>query len=193
LRLGPYLSSIETRPDLVQNNTDFQPSCPSRLLDGCDLTQGDILVQGTEFAASLSVLDLESWVETRLDQFLNANKATEQNCLLLTKTLRNYVKASACVYKDDPVDILLMLLTCMELWVALDKLIVQKHPIIGTYSHGFPERLFDPMLLPQRAHMIRPARVENYLQTRDVSKHSASLIFEDYSKSKSRSSVYSAV
>jgi hypothetical protein len=185
LKLGPYLSRITSRPDLAQITTDFHPSCPSRFLDGAILTQGDAFQPGTDFAARLSVLDLERWVEKSLDAFLNTNQATERNCLLLAELLRNYVRRSASAYKDDPIDISFMLLTCMELWVALDKLAVQRHPILETYAHGFPERLFDPMLLRQRAHMIRLACVEDYLQRRASFKHSASFIFEDCNKPKS--------
>ena len=73
-----------------------------------------------------------------------------------------------------------MLLTIMDLWVALDKCTIHQESLLREYESGFPTSLFDPLLLPKRAQMERLAHVERYIRDRErESTHSSSFIFRD--------------
>lgn len=72
-----------------------------------------------------------------------------------------------------------MLLTSIDLWIALDKCATRHHPLLSKYDPGFPPSLFNPLLLPKKLQMERLACVEQYLkQRRRKSTYGSSLIFE---------------
>jgi hypothetical protein len=59
-----------------------------------------------------------------------------------------------------------VILTQMELWVALDKTVVDSIPLLANYSPELDFTLFEPLLLPTRSQMIRLRAIEDYLQDR---------------------------
>jgi len=60
----------------------------------------------------------------------------------------------------------LMLLTLMDLWMALDQCTIHHYPLLRKYDPEFPPSLFDPLLLPKRPQMERLRTVEQYLLQR---------------------------
>lgn len=179
-KLKPYLASIATRPNLCQENTEFNPVCRSRFLDEICLPQGCLSDTGNDLDSRLSVLDVERWVKSSLENWLRITPAPPTSCASLASLLRDYIMTSSIVYKDDPIDVSMMLLTSMELWVALDKLTTARFPKLKDYCPGFPVGLFDPMLLPQKIEMTRLAHVEQYLEQRRTPRtYKSSLFFEN--------------
>ena len=87
-------------------------------------------------------------------------------CTALATVIDTYATASSSAYTDMPEDISLMLLTTMDLWVALDKCALHHYPLLHDYDPGFPPSLFEPLLLPRKAQMERLVRVEQHLGTR---------------------------
>ncbi|KAL5320169.1 hypothetical protein ACEPPN_010970 [Leptodophora sp. 'Broadleaf-Isolate-01'] len=107
-------------------------------------------------------------------------------CTLLAQLIRKYTAIATGIYKDNPEDTSQMLLTTMELWVALDKCATRQHPLLEMYDPGFRPSLFDPLLLPKRAQMDRLSRIEQYVQERrDTSRHPSSLIFQETNQTNS--------
>ena len=186
LGLQPYLAGILARSNRSEDIAEFQPTCHSRLSHGVIIPPSDTFQPGTDFTARLSVLDVERWVETSLGGWLSHFQATQMACSPLASLLENYIQASPAIYKDDPVNVSLMLLTSMELWVALDRCTIHQHSLLKDYNPGFPTGLFDSILLPQWMQMNRLARVEQYLdQRRRESTHRSELIFEACDKENS--------
>ncbi|KAA6415954.1 MAG: hypothetical protein FRX48_00673 [Lasallia pustulata] len=87
-------------------------------------------------------------------------------CTALAEITDTYTSAASSAYLDMPEDISLMILTSMDLWVALDKCAMQHYPLLRDYDPDFPPSLFKPLLLPRKAQMERLFRVEQYLATR---------------------------
>ncbi|KAA6411181.1 MAG: hypothetical protein FRX48_05493 [Lasallia pustulata] len=87
-------------------------------------------------------------------------------CMALAKVIDTYTSAASSAYTDMPEDVSLMLLTSIDLWVALDKCALHHYPLLHDYDPGFPPSLFEPLLLPRKAQMERLLRVEQYLATR---------------------------
>ncbi|KAL9020409.1 MAG: hypothetical protein Q9185_002383 [Variospora sp. 1 TL-2023] len=59
-----------------------------------------------------------------------------------------------------------MLLTLMEVWIAIDTLTVRSYPLLKDYSPGFPPDLMHPLKVAKLSDMLRLQKIEKYLQTR---------------------------
>ncbi|KAG8776244.1 hypothetical protein FRC15_012048 [Serendipita sp. 397] len=65
-----------------------------------------------------------------------------------------------------------MWLTALELWIALDRLVISWCPLLGEFSPDIPHELFEPLLLPFSEQLKRLQQAESYLQKR----HNASAL-----------------
>jgi hypothetical protein len=130
--------------------------------------------------ARLLLADLELWVQDWLDSWLRVNWNSPSTCTYIVELIKNYTEMATSNYAGNPEDISLMLLTSMDLWVALDKCAARHELLLSRYDPGFPPSLFTPLLLPKKLQMERLARVEQYLTWRDNgSAYRSSLIFQD--------------
>ena len=110
----------------------------------------------------LYLADLKLWVHNSLNDWLHANIECKDACTALAEIIDTYKSAASSAYLDMPEDISLMILTSMDLWVALDKCAMQHYPLLQDYDPDFPPSLFKPLLLPRKAQMERLFRVEQY-------------------------------
>lgn len=165
--LRPYLQTITSREAAPPDRRDFTANC-SRRIKQCrsDFPDLSLLIAGPDPAARLSLADLELWVQDWLDGWLIANLSFQSTCTLIAKLTEHYTTMATSTYADNPQDISLMLLTSMDLWVALDKCATYHYPLLSKYNPGFPPSLFDPLLLPKRRQMERLTLVEQYLAER---------------------------
>ena len=169
LTLRPYLMKARARSATLSTNLDFAPDC-GRRISRCSSTLPDLsLLLGHGHQIRLSLADLEFWVEHFLNDWLSANLERTDACMALAKVIRTYAEEAAAAYSHMPEDISLVLLTIMELWVALDKCALYHHPILHEYDPGFPHSLFEPLLLLRKAQMEQLFRIERYLATRRTS------------------------
>jgi hypothetical protein len=186
LNLRRYLDSIETRTSAPLDVNNFMPMCPPRIDWYGEYPPLDRLMTHVEYPYRLSLLDLDFWVQKRLNVWLTTNLTSPTACTLLAGLIKDYTDAAADVYVGNPEDTSLMLLTAMDLWVALDKCATHQYPLLRDYGPGFPHSLFDPLLLPKRAQMERLNRIEKHIQQRrDASRHPSSLIFQETNESES--------
>ncbi|GAM88641.1 hypothetical protein ANO11243_066750 [Dothideomycetidae sp. 11243] len=59
-----------------------------------------------------------------------------------------------------------MVLTCLELWIAIDKSATEAHPLLLDYSPEIPHQLLQSLLLPCKSQMQRLNRAEQYIEAR---------------------------
>lgn len=165
-KLRPYLAKMPARSALTSTTKHFKSDCRPRVspfvsslpalnFSGIDSSQ-----------TRLNLIDLELWVCRSLDDWLHTNLRQEDACTALTKVIDTYISVASSVYADEPEEISLMILTSMELWVALDKCTLHRHPLLHQYDPGFPPSLFEPLLLPKKPQMERLSRLEKYLARR---------------------------
>jgi hypothetical protein len=57
----------------------------------------------------------------------------------------------------------IFLLTVLELWVVLDRLVAEIIPLVKDYSPEIPAELLHPLLLPRLTQMRRALKVEDYI------------------------------
>ncbi|KAB5525653.1 hypothetical protein GE09DRAFT_1257349 [Coniochaeta sp. 2T2.1] len=133
--------------------------CPTDILPG-------IPTSGEE--VSIYVLAaFEDWVPSHLAAWLKTNISDPATCAHLLRPLRQYYDAASREYKGNPESISIMLLTCLELWVACDKSATHQHPLLLDYSPGIPSTLLRSLLLPLKAQLQRLSCLEDYLAERE--------------------------
>lgn len=165
-RLRLYLERVRARSALPSNYHHFTSDC-SRRISQCSSSLPDLgLLLRNESQVRLYLADLELWVHDSLNDWLRVNMERKDACTALATVIDTYATASSSAYTDMPEDISLMLLTTMDLWVALDKCALHHYPLLHDYDPGFPPSLFEPLLLPRKAQMERLVRVEQHLGTR---------------------------
>jgi hypothetical protein len=176
--LRPYLAGIATRGMTPSGHGTFTSSCHPRIKQrSSTFPQFQLLVADD---ARLLLADLELWVQDWLDSWLRANWDSPSTCTCLAELIKNYTAMATSTYAGNPEDTSLMLLTSMDLWVALDKCATRHESLLSRYDPGFPPSLFAPLLLPKKSQMERLARVEQYLTRRkNGSVYGSPLIFQD--------------
>ena len=188
LNLRPYLNSIYTRAERTSAAWKFMPHCHLRINNHSTEfpTPLNRLNSYSDQSTRLELKDIETWVRDSLRVWLHTHQSLSKSCTDLAHLIGEYTTVAAGLYEGDAEDISLMLLTTMELWVALDKCVTLQYPLLTKYEPGFPSSLYEPLLLPTKSQMERLTCVEQYIQKRNrESCHNSSLIFQDINESKS--------
>ena len=161
------LAKVPARSASPSTYHHFMSDCGCRISQ-CNSSLPDLslLTEGARGQVRLYLANLELWVHHSLNDWLRANMERKDACMALAKVIDTYTSAASSAYTDMPEDVSLMLLTSIDLWVALDKCALHHYPLLHDYDPGFPPSLFEPLLLPRKAQMERLFRVEQYLATR---------------------------
>ena len=177
LNLRSYHASILTRARLTLDTLGFKPKESLRIMPhSSSFPRLKHFKEDSGYTGRLCLMDIELWVQDSLKDWLHANLTSQNACTLLAELIHVYTTSAFSIYAENPEDISMMLLTTMDLWVALDKCAIEKHPLIIKYESGFPQLLLDPLLLPKKAQL--EPRLEQYIQQRrSDSLYESSLIF----------------
>ena len=106
-----------------------------------------------------------------------------QHCTELSSRIQSYIRDVGDAY-DDYLEVKsVMLLTLLELWVAMDDCAVKLFNLLRDYHPGFDHHVLDPLHLLSSAELQRVQRVQSYLSTRCQEAASPRTIFEDPSES----------
>jgi hypothetical protein len=134
------------------------------------------LLNGNGF---VSLADFELLVQDDLDRWLRNQLHTARNsaCVELAACIDAYRKSAIEVYAGNPEDVSLMLLTIIELWVALDKLVVAEIPLLAEYSPEIPHQALESLLLCKAKSIRRFASIVNYIRERHHRARSGFSIF----------------
>lgn len=191
-KLRPYLEKVRARSTSPSSYNQFTSDCGCRISQhSSSLPDLDLLVKGSESQVRLYLADLERWVQSHLDGWLIANTKNEGACTALTKIIETYASTASSSYQDMPEDISVMLLTLMDLWVALDNCALHHYPLLRDYDPEFPSSLFEALLLPKKLPMQRLFHIENYLAMRRIAAEPANpSIFKSINEAKSFSVRY---
>ncbi len=166
-KLRPYLAKVSSRSASPPTYHCFTSDCGRRISQcSSSLPELDLLTGMKGDQVRLYLADLELWVRDSLPGWLRVYMKHKDACTALSEVIDTYTSAASSAYTDMPEDISLMLLTSMDLWVALDKCALHHCDLLRDYDPGFPPSLFEPLLLPKKPQMERLYHVEQYLATR---------------------------
>ncbi|OIW23551.1 hypothetical protein CONLIGDRAFT_693443 [Coniochaeta ligniaria NRRL 30616] len=110
----------------------------------------------------------EDWVSSDLNSWLDTHVSDPKTCGHLSRLIQLYHATAESHYQENPENISLMLLTCLELWVACDTSAARQHPGLLYYSPEVSTQLLQSLILPLKTQMTRLLGVEDYLKQREA-------------------------
>ena len=134
-RLQPYLEKVMARLASLSTYHTFISDCDQRISQrSVSLPDPNLLLVGNGGQVRLYLTDLEIWVQNSLNDWLRANLESQAAVTALAALIDTYTSIASLAYKDMPEDISLMLLTSMDLWVALDKCTLHHSTLLHDYA-----------------------------------------------------------
>lgn len=165
------------------SQTQYNPPISTRIqLSNSDLPVPDAFEHGGDLLTSLALVEL--WVEDNLGAWLNLNISRPSACRQLHALMNAYYTAAIKVYRGHPKRSSHMFLIIFELWVGIDVITTGLHPLLLNYSPEIQVYHLEPLLLDKKAALVRLARLELHIKTRQSNKsRQLPSIFSDPSES----------
>lgn len=130
----------------------------------------------------IALLDFEHAVRQSLGSWAtqqNTEHSREAACVVLQSCMDQYTKAALKIYAHDPAELSVLILTAVDLWVAMDQLAIADIPLLAEFSPEIPEGFLQPLLLRTRSDLDRANEIESYLAGRHTRASSASVFSDD--------------
>ncbi|PBL01428.1 hypothetical protein ARMGADRAFT_1059170 [Armillaria gallica] len=128
--------------------------------------------------ARIALADFEFCVQNYLDIWLIRALTDSSSSAILSVCMEEYMKAARNAYVSNPEDESIMILTLMDLWVAMDKVAVSQCPLLSEYSPEIPLDLLQPILLRKSKAFQRLGEIYRYLRQRHESVMDGSSVFD---------------
>ena len=162
----PLLQSILSEPLQPQAQFQFRlESVEREVMTASTLPAGQFHF-GSEVDTYLALADFEQWIALKLPPYMSFTEPTHNLCTQLAAKLASYMDTASRVYIGNPEQSSIMLLTIMQLWVALDECTLKLLPLLTDYSPGFPHGILDVLQLLDIQDMERLRSIENYVLRR---------------------------
>ncbi|KAL4078001.1 hypothetical protein J3A83DRAFT_4087181 [Scleroderma citrinum] len=135
----------------------------------------------------ITLYDLEREVGEGIDDWVArvSHSTINSACERLELLASSYSSAARRSYESNPEDLSRMLLTVIELCIALDKLVVRQIPILRDYSPEIPISLLEQLLLRDPLHLRRLPIAVEYIRKRISRAKSGYSVFSDAADTKS--------
>jgi len=153
-----------TRPRRVSSSlVDFE--VPSTLSE----------ISSAPLERTIQLYDFEVWVADEL----RVIDLPQIDLITLNQALNKYIDTSLTHYKGNPERLSVAFLTILEIWMFIDRKVIDWMPMLKHYSPEIPVNILEPLLLPFRRQMERLNHVELYLEQRQCECSGMSAIFYD--------------
>jgi hypothetical protein len=114
---------------------------------------------------------LESWIA--------ASRGNNDAPDVIASCIQQYVAGARRLYGENAEDNSMMILTIMDLWVALDTFTIQQCPLLDQFSPEIPPDFLHPLLLHRSSTLLRALRIEEYLCRRHKESCNSTSIFSN--------------
>jgi len=175
-----YLTKMLDSVSHAHSRGSFNPS-ESRLYPIDDFSQ----FSNGQLAAAISngqhvaIADFEISVERYLESWVQASMNNKSALDVIASCIEQYYDGAKELYGANPEDNSIMILTIMDLWVALDRLAIQQCPLLGDYSPEIPSTFLHDLLLHRSSAIHRALLIEEYLCRRHEGTHQSTSIFSN--------------
>ena len=141
------------------------PASPGRFYEVHDFTQftNGQLAKAIDQDPRIAIADFESSVERNLDSWVATSTSNDDSSDVIASCILQYYAGAHKYYGTNPEDISVMILTIMDLWVALDRLAIQDCPLLKQYSPEIPSNTLHCLLLHRSSTLKRALHIEEYL------------------------------
>ena len=163
----------------------FTPSHESRLNtlhDFGQFTNGQ-LASAIDKDKQIAIFDFELTVERELESWVAASANNVDAPDVVGSCIQQYYDGAKDLYGTNAEDNSMMILTIMDLWMALDMVATQQCPLLKQYSPEIPSDFLQPLLLHRSSTMKRALHIEQYLCQRHEAGDAASIFSNDISES----------
>ncbi|KAF9472985.1 hypothetical protein BDN70DRAFT_925404 [Pholiota conissans] len=126
----------------------------------------DGLAKAVAVEPYIALADFEHLVQDRLSTWTDNYLDEESAPKILGSCLEQYISATKSRYKSRPEDQSLMLLTILDLWMALDRVVCSQIALLRSYSPEIPSSILEPLLLRTSSSLERANKIEKYLRDR---------------------------
>ncbi|KAK6074920.1 hypothetical protein SCUP234_07919 [Seiridium cupressi] len=164
--LDKFLQSIQCRTTSGRRPS-FTPISQIQALSSQDLPSADFSTGKQEYLP-FRLAAFESWVDKRLGTWLEDMLHNPTTCDTLAGLIQQYHADAEAYYKGRPEGQSRMLLTILELWIAVDRSATAILPLMKDYQHDIPVEVYQALLLSFSHDMDRLHRAEEYLGQRSM-------------------------
>jgi hypothetical protein len=166
---SPYISQVLGRSHANAQLSIHTPNHPRRLRHLPDLHS--MLCQGLirrNENLYLNLADFEDAIRDELGQWTQAHLRDATVPRLLRQKISDYYTIACPAYKGNPENMSLMVLVILELWVALDKIVATRYPLLLSYPPEILEEILQSLLLRKQQDIARVAPLVQYLRDRRI-------------------------
>jgi len=175
-----YLREALGTASLGSERSQFAPSHGgSRLCDVNDFTQftNGRLEKAIAVDPCIAIADFELSVERHLESWAAAYRNNDNASEVIASCIQQYYTGAKGLYEANPEDNSIMILTIMDLWVALDGITIHQCPLLKEYSPEVPSDFLHCILLHRSPDLKRALHIEEYLSGRHREALSVTSVF----------------
>ena len=179
---SPYIHNALQTQHSASPPSKFQPkNCLRGTLEDFLSADRTFFQRAYDEEPYVTLYDLEREVRKKIDGWVAhiSESAIDGACERLELLANSYSSAAMRSYEGNPEDLSRMLLTIVELWIALDKLVVQQIPILRDYSPEIPISLLERLLLRDPSHLQRLPLAVGYIRQRACNAQDGYSVFSD--------------
>jgi hypothetical protein len=159
-------------------DTPFNPQHRRRgSLDDFLSSDGAFFEEAYRTEPHVTLYDVERAVEEGIDDWVDRVANNDEACVKLEILGNKYSSSALMTYADNPELLSVMMLTTIELWVALDKIAIKETPMLADYSPEIPTRLLEHLLVCKTGSLRRLHHAHQYLSRRHSESHSGWSVF----------------
>ena len=111
----------------------------------------------------IALTDFELTVETKLESWVAASTKNDNTPNVIASCIQQYYDGAKDHYGADAEGNSIMILTIMDLWVALDMSTIRQCPLLKRYSPEIPFDFLHSLLLHRSSTLERARHIEEYL------------------------------
>ena len=101
------------------------------------------------------------------DELPETTEELRKSCLYYATQISSYLGKVGDYYRGSPLEMSQMILTVMEMWVAMDKCATKLYPLLLDFKPGFPASICDGLLLLRYEDMRRLCKIQHHIAGRD--------------------------
>ncbi|KAB5592331.1 kinase-(PK-like) protein [Ceratobasidium theobromae] len=166
-----YLDQVFERRSGTRSSTEFHPAHKPRLenIQNFDLYAGRALSDAFSNDRNIALFDFEASVFEHLSAWTNRNlNNASEGCKTMFSCFQQYLKAASSYYTVDIADQSIMILTLMQLWMAIDELATSASgcPLLLDFSPEIPENILDSLLLRTSQHIEHARAIQEHIRKR---------------------------
>jgi hypothetical protein len=147
----------------------------------CDFSQflNGQLAAAISDGRHVAIADFEKCVEMHLESWVEASTDNKSALDVIASCIQQYYAGAKGLYGANPEDNAIMVLTIMDLWVALDRIAIQQCPLLEEYSPEIPSKFLHDLLLHRSSAINRALHIEERLSQRHEGTRQLKSIFSN--------------